>query len=478
LAACGGDTVDVNNVDPRGSVGGIIVDASTREPLAGVSITLLAGGRVFDPAVTAEDGSFQFEKVPGGDVILTVAALDGYNGAMIRGTLPTSAGDFPLGNATLTLGPIGVLPAAGTFRFRVLDELGAPVSSYPVGVELQLQYVDYSSGTPDGEGQIYRQVQTDADGYATVPGMPDFFALGSVPDAVLVFLPPLDANSDGVYEFPGGDAAFNMRSLDPTPDVILDASLAATLTVRASTVPQLASGGSGTPAVVQPSGDIHITFNLPIQADAAVTMSDESGLPIAVPTSALAIRDDTMRISLGSLGLDFNNEYNLTVHAVAAVGERFVIGDFAASFFTVSADTNVSVAGASRDGATQVVTVNFNEPIGLGNVGSQSVLGSPNCVVFFGFDINGANGQGDFVNELGSDSCDVAFFSDEIDPPGLPTLSGFSKRWTFTAPLQTSGTAIPGGITVHLLFDRVPSGTSVTERTDGRPVQNLTFTLP
>ncbi len=479
LAGCGGDSVDVGNVDPQGSVGGIIVDAQTRDPLSGVTIALLAGGEVFDPQTTAEDGSFRFEKVPGGDVILTLGGGDAHNDATVRGTLPSSAGDFPLDNATLTLGPLGLLPNGESFEFRILDQFGAPVSGYPVGAELQVQYVDYSAGFPDAEGQIFIQTTTNADGYASIAGLPDFFALGSVNDAIIVFLPRHDADGNGIFEFPGGDTSFNLRSLDPTPDIILDGNLATSLTVRASTIPRLVSAGAGAPAVLQTSGQIYVTFNLPIQNSVVVTMTDEQGGAISVPTSALAIADDTLVISLGGLGLTNNSEYNMHIHAVAAAGDRFVIGDFAASFFTVSTDPNVSVTSQTRDAGTQLVVVTFNEPVGFGNVGSNSTLSGGNCVVFFGFDINGANGQGDFVNELGATSCNVSFSSNEWDPPGQPTLSGYSTRWQFTAPTQSpGGEPIPGGITVHLLFDRVVSSGSVAERADGRAVQNLTFSLP
>jgi len=480
LMSCGGDSVEVDNVDPEGSVGGIILDAETRLPIEGIELHLLAGGRLFDPETTDADGAFQFTGVPGGDVILTAVGGETHSGASLRGTVPTAAGDFPLGNATWTVGPIGLIPIGSTFKFRVLDELGAPVSGYSVGVETQVAYVDYSGGYANGEGQVFQQVQTDGDGYATVTGVPNYFALGSVSDAVVLFLPPRDGNSDGIFEFPGGDVTLNVRSLDPTPDVILDGNLSSSLTIRASTVPALISSpGNVTATVVQPSAKLYVTFNLPIQPTVDVSLSNEQGGAVGVPTAALDIRDDTLEISLGGLGLDYGSEYNLAIHAVAAVGDRFVAGDFAASFFTVSMDTSVSVASATRDAATQVVTVMFNEPIGFGNVGSNSSLSGGNCVTYFGYDINGANGQGDFVNELGATSCNVNFASNEWNPPGLPTLSGYSSRWYFTAPLQSpGGEPLPGGITVHLLFSYVVSAGSVTERPDGRPVSDMTFTLP
>ncbi len=481
---CGGDDITVGSVTSKGSVGGILVDAATRLPLADVEVSLLAGGKLFGPKTTDELGAFRFTSVPGGGVIVSVTAPDGYTSAFIRGELPTAAGEYPSGNATLTLGPIGLVPASQAFRFRVLDENGAPVEGgYSVGVQTSVQYVDFASGAANAEGEVFRSVQTDPDGYVVVPGMPDYFALGAgVPDSVLVFLPPRDANGDGLFEFPGGDASFNLRSLaDPTPDVILDANLAASLVVRASTIPQLVGGGAGTPALVQTNDQLHVTFNLPIQANVDIQMFDEDGGAIGVPSSALGITDDTLAINLGGLGLASGAEYNVSIHAVAAVGERFAVGDFAASFFTRTMDPNVSVASIVRDAGTQVVTITFNEPVGFGNVGSNSTLSGGNCVVFFAYDVSGGGTGtiGDAANELGSGSCNISFSSNEPDPPGAAIRSGYATRWQFTAPQQGgAGGNLPGGITGHLQFSRVPSTGSVTERVDGRAVEDLTFTLP
>src|SRR5687767_14972252 len=87
VASCG-DSVSVSNTSPRGSVGGIVVDASTRAPLAGVSVTVIAGGEVFDPVVTGEDGTFRVPSVPFGNVLALVTPADAtHGGATVAGTL-------------------------------------------------------------------------------------------------------------------------------------------------------------------------------------------------------------------------------------------------------------------------------------------------------------------------------------------------------------------------------------------------------
>ncbi|PKN21378.1 MAG: hypothetical protein CVU65_16960, partial [Deltaproteobacteria bacterium HGW-Deltaproteobacteria-22] len=42
------ETVTVTPVDPLGTVGGVVFDASTDAPLAGVTVTVISGGYTFN----------------------------------------------------------------------------------------------------------------------------------------------------------------------------------------------------------------------------------------------------------------------------------------------------------------------------------------------------------------------------------------------------------------------------------------------
>src|SRR5262245_56272731 len=131
-AACG-DSLSVSNASPKGSVGGLVVDASSRAPLAGATVVLISGGDLSHPQTTGDDGSFRFTDVAFGSVMLQVTPAQGtaYAGATFHGTLAGEAGDFPTGNEALTI-EMGLVPtAAAPFKFRVLDVDGAPVSDYP-----------------------------------------------------------------------------------------------------------------------------------------------------------------------------------------------------------------------------------------------------------------------------------------------------------------------------------------------------------
>lgn len=474
VAACGDDGITVNQVDAEGSVGGIIVDAATRAPLAGVEISLLAGGEAFDPVTTADDGTFAFDGVPAGGVIVTLAAPAGYESAWLRGELPAAAGEYPAGNSTLTLGPLGLVPTTGQFTLRVLDGDGAPVSGYQLAVQTFAQYIDFASGVADAGGEVLRAATTDADGYATFLGMPDFAALGpSVPDGVVVVLPPRDANADGIYEFGGGDRVFNLRALtDPTPDVVLQGGFEGALAVRASTIDALVPGGGDGPSRIQRNGTIFVKFNLPIRADVDVAIGDEDGDPLAAQP-AIGIRDDTLTISFAGAQLEQGAEYNLHIHAVAAAGDRTITGDFPASFFTVPGASTVSVAGATRDGA-QNVFITFSEPVG----GITTGLGGTNCVLFFQVDLDGTGGIGNAASELGAGSCGVTLSSNEPNPPGPVGTSGYSTRWVFNAPLVLGTNPIPQNTPVHVVFSRVATTNAVMLRTDGTPANDLMFLMP
>ncbi len=473
-----GESLDVDNVAPEGSVGGLIVDAVTRLPVEGANVRLLAGAQIFEAVATGADGAFAFEGVPAGEVLITIEAPAGYRGAWIRDMLSNAAGEFPTENATLTVGPIGLVPTSETFTLRVLDQHGKPVSQYPLTLRHYAEYVDFSDGMPLEQGEVVMQASTDTSGYATFADLPDFYGLGpSISDTVIVLLPPLDADTDGVFEFAGGDRNFYMRDLaDPTPDVILDSGYTTQLQIRASTIPELAGAGATNPAatVLSINDVIHAAFNLPIENSVEITVSDEYGTPITQLPS-ISVTGDNLAINFGGDPLLPGNEYNLHIHAVAAVGERLVTGDFYAPFFTPGISEEVTVANIARSGNR--VELEFSEPIGVGN-GTASTLNGANCVLFINYDIDGSGLVGDGPMELTNASCDLGspyyLRSAEPDPVGPGGASGYTKYWIFDVPQAPGPVDLPQGTHVHILFSHVSNAGKIVERATGVQVEDFT----
>ncbi len=474
--ACG-DSLSVNNASPEGSVGGLVVDASSRVALEGASITLVAGGDVSNAEVTAADGSFRFTGVPFGTVLLLIEPPTGsaYAPATVHGRLAGEAGDFPVGNEALTIGPIGLVPtAAAPFRFRVLDIDGAPVTSYNVAAQTTVEWVDYSNGPGVAMGERIITAVTDNDGYAAIPGLPEYWRLSpTINDGLVVNLPPLDQGSDGIYEYPGGFTVFNLLALgNPTPDVILDPAYTTSLSIQASSIDALSGGGG--PSVLGTTNEAWVKFNLPITQDVGVVVGNEAGQPVSAPT--VEVEGDTLR--LGFAGLSAGAEYNFSIHAVAAVGDHAIEGNFWAPFFTKSVDGQVSIVSATRDGPTTVRVV-FSEPIGLGY---GVALSGSNCVLFFNADLGGASVPvGDVPGEIGNPDCESgrSFSSEEPDPQGPVGLSGFTTRWIFdTYNPYTAGPLGPGTQT-YVMFSHIPDPSARPRRVDGTHVNDImTFTLP
>ena len=473
-AACGGDDLAVDNVTARGSVGGIVFEAETRSPLAAAQASVFSGGFTFGPVTTADDGGFRLEEVPAGDVLISIVA-SGFHDAWLHGLLPESAGEFPAGNSVLTVGPLGLISSASSFRLRVLDDDGTPAGGYGFTVVAPIQYLDLSSSRGRAIGETVFQTTTDSDGFADVLGMPDFFSLGSdIDDTVRLLLPPHDRDGDGTFEYAGGLQTLRMRRLrDPTPDVILDPMFAASLKVRASTVRSFVEAEA--PATVIPfDGAISITFNLPIEDTSTVEVVDEVGTPVS-PPPAITVAHDTLTIDFGGAGsLGARSEYNLVVHAVAASTGGVTVVDLAAPFFTASSDSVVTITEVTRDASSRVSLV-LSEPIGLGL--PDGALLSPDCVVFYNQPLGSSVDEivGDSPGELLSDTCWDSFTDlvpAEPDPVGLVGKSGYTTRWQFSAPSNASASM------VHLIFDRVTNPERVMHRPDGRAVDTIVFTMP
>ena len=154
-----------------------------------------------------------------------------------------------------------------------------------------------------------------------------------------------------------------------------------------------------------------------------------------------------------------------------------VTGDFYASFFTPASSVEVTVANIMRDpNPPYRVEIEFSEPVGNGSAAGLTLSGG-NCVMFFNANLADAsevNAVGDVAGELGNASCNRAglnFIMQEPEPIGPAGKSGYTKYWTFNAPVDFT-TGLPA-TEVHLFFSYISTVTSMVEGSDGSRVEDF-----
>ena len=174
LISCGDEATNeplgVSNVSPEGSVGGIIVDAVTLSGVKNVSVSVMAGGKVYAAAAkTDATGQFSVVKVPAGAIIvlITPAAESKYMPVTIATNLANAAGEFPLANSTLSVGPVGLVPKASAteaFRVQILTADGAPAQQITATLTSQVRWVDYTKGNAAAKGSTMVEGKTGGSG--------------------------------------------------------------------------------------------------------------------------------------------------------------------------------------------------------------------------------------------------------------------------------------------------------------------------
>ena len=131
----------------------------------------------------------------------------------------------------------------------------------------------------------------------------------------------------------------------------------------------------------------------------------------------------------------------------------WVGASFGAPFFTPALAGSKLFASLMRDQSkTTLIRITFSEPIGTGF--PKQSLGGKNGVLFFAYDIDGSGKTGDAPGERGSTATPYSLDIQEVDPPGPPGLSGYSRYWTFQLPKDSKGTPLPGGTPLDLDFDK------------------------
>src|SRR5262249_30425789 len=114
----GSNSVSVDNMNPLGTVGGIVVDRATEMPIAGATVTLVSGGATLT-ATTSASGVYALNKVPAGSFTMTISQM-GYQTALIDDALNGAVGNFPVSNPAHTVRQIGLVANSGMFTVQLV----------------------------------------------------------------------------------------------------------------------------------------------------------------------------------------------------------------------------------------------------------------------------------------------------------------------------------------------------------------------
>lgn len=527
VASCS-QGVSVDNGNPSGTVAGVVVDATNEQPLAGATVTVIAGDKA-QTAMADANGQFAVTKVPAGTFIMSVAQM-GYVSAQITDVLSGAVGNFPVSNPQKTVGPVGMIPAGGTFSVHVVDEAGGPVASLKLSARTMVRQVIFSNGTPVGQGGYEVSATTGADGTATFSGLPNYGALaGIVDDTFQVAVPPTKVMGTEIYNFLGLIATFHLNGLASSAQVIHLAGPNTALAITDSNIEYLRGRtGSATPAFTAPvgslipiNGPINIAFNQAINASSLrAQFLDADGKPLSTNAMAM-VTLNTVQVT-PSAPLPAGKRFNLILHATAATEAGTVGGPSAelnttAPFFTqppsgapITVVAN-SVVTSSPPAGNVTVSFELSEPIGVGS-GNNAAL---DCVAFYevlssaGFNNDMSTPfQGDWktptvgpapptnlvcrqtVGVVGGPQINVTALTplESTTATTNPTLvTGFSSKFSITIALAPTnanagpckmlsppgtlpGCSLPStGTKVHLVFSRQDSTTTV-KRVNGTPV--------
>ena len=497
LLACGSDTqklnehVSVENAAPMGSVGGIVLDAVTGKPIpadtAEVNVTVVAGDQTLTATADPQTGLFSVSDVPASGPAQVVIDATGYLPAYLTAEFTNEAGEFPVSNAVASIGPVGLIPATGRLRLRILDHTGSPVVGLNPTLKTRVSYLLWQDGAFVSKGWIATKASSPSDGNGVVQytELPDYAGLGNTVDPVVeITVPPVDGDGDGVFEYQGDTFYLNANeSPGPEYTIVLDPSYNTNLRVRYSNVTGLETTSYlSVPGTIAPDDSIYVVFSLPVSPDNYLVRMLKEDMSETVATQ-VEVDGEVMTITFPD-GLDAGAKYHLQIHVVSAVADQPSEGNFYAPVYTRTEDP-VRIVSLQRDAdnPNRRIVVTFNQPIGTGNPSLNTFSGS-NCVIWFGFDIDATDvhpGTGDNPGEEGNDSCSVSGLSFQSleKVPALPggRRTGFSTVWVIQLPDSPNYEFVTNG-DFTLKFSRLTDTSHLPVTPDGQVVPDQSAQLP
>jgi len=523
---CGDSGVVVNNVNPLGTVGGLVVDGASQAPLDGVAVRILSAGGTFD-TTTGTDGFYKLAGVPAGSFTVQLGK-DGFLGVRVQGTLNGAVGNFPISSPISTITPIGLVAVGPDFIVRVVDSSGVAVTGATASARMPFSYVDLATGTPKYTGSTVVSATTAADGRLVFKGLPDVqkFGVGlggtiydpSIGyigvDTVAIAVAPTLVTGQENYQYAGGIFTYRLLQITNSVVQIVLSGPTDSLVILESNLEWLRNGFVAPSAgnyvngsIIEPAGPITIAFSEAVNpATLRAQVTTEGGLPGPALTP-------TVNLNLVSLAGNFaaGQRYNLLLTADAALNPAAPNRQRNANvpFFIKPSDAKPTVVSAKMNPLSAVapavttVTFTLSEPIGFGDGLAQSY----DCVVFYegaNFDGSGAGQSlvlGEWATDPNSLTCSTTSpvvpapavgaanngrltGTENKDNPNAAALTGFSPYFTATfssyviasmpgmpAPSYTAPVATGKG---HLYFTKTVGS---VRRANGEPITDIPFTL-
>jgi hypothetical protein len=515
--------------NPQGTVAGIVLEAGSEAPLAGVTVKIVTGAST-QQATTDASGVYRVGHVPSGPFVAQLDAAD-HVPVFLTGNLMGAVGMTPVSDPQITLAPIGMLASTGKFRLRLIDDRGSPAPKIAISARTRIRWVDYSmAGGPVAQGSYAVTGTSGDDGIVELDGLPDYsslYGIGYAPypynstllDYLSVDVPPVQVMGSDAYSFLGGTFGFYVNHLSNSsgypyppgtdvPTVVLAGPLTSLqvidsnieylrgITGGAAQAPYYAISGS----VVPPTGEvITIAFNEAVDKNglrAQLTRADGSISPIQ-PT----VKIDTNLLTLETTDpLDAGQRYNLVLYVTAALDPsrnpypnypyyypypNRIIRATAPFFVAPTPGSSPSVpqdqVHVNTDmSGKRTLDFYFSEAVGVGAASTEGL----SCIAFYENDFDGDPGsvfQGEWVSDPTRLVCPAnpapVWDVTRILPLEVGLITGFTSHWQIkldgnpndACKKGTSCSYPPSGTKVHLVFTKTDANHTV-HRADGEPL--------